>query len=188
MKIFLIILVVVVLLFIYITRIYNAYVGLDTENQNAFSNISVFLQKRLDLIPNIVETVKGYAKHEKETLENVINARSKMSSININDINDVEKISKYENELSHTLKSIMMLSENYPELKADRNFLNLQEKLQEIETEIERSRRYYNATTTDLNKFTRIFPNVLFSGIFRFRQAKLFEAEENANKGVKVEF
>lgn len=188
MIIFILIVLILLSLFIYVASIYNRYVRFDTENLNAFSNISVFLQKRLDLIPNLVETVKGYANFESKTLKDVIEARNNMTKINLSDINNIEEIKKAESTLSSTLKSIIMLQENYPNLKADTSFLNLQSELNKIETEIERARRYYNQTATELNKFTRIFPNVLFKNLFAFRNATLFEANENANQSVKVEF
>lgn len=188
MVVFIVFVLLIISLFIYIVSIYNRYVRFDTENLNAFSNISVFLQKRLDLIPNLVETVKGYANFESKTLKDVIEARNNMTKINLNDIDNIEEIKKAESVLSSTLKSIIMLQESYPNLKADTSFLNLQSELNKIETEIERARRYYNQTVTDLNKFTRIFPNVLFKNLFGFRNATLFEAEENAKQNIKVEF
>lgn len=183
--IFLIILILLVLMFI---SIYNKYVNLDNENLEAFSNIGVFSQKRLDLVINLVETVKGYAKHEAETLEKVIEARSNMFKFDLKDIDKISEIQKAENELSKTLRSIMALNEAYPELKANANFLSLQEDLKNIETELERARRYYNATAKELNRYIRVFPNVLLANIFNFRKADFFEEEQEAKKAPRVSF
>lgn len=179
---------VVVIIFLYALSIKNRYVTLDNYNKEAWSNIKVYLQKRLDLIPNLVNTVKGYAKHEKETFEAVINARNKMISIDMGNIQNVDKILEQENILSKTLKSIMMLHEAYPELKADSSFLSLQEELKNIESEILAVRKYYNGTCRELNIFVERFPNSLFFSIFNFRRATLFEPNVDINQEVKVEF
>lgn len=182
------ILVLIVILAMYSITIKNKYVEMDNYNKEAWSNVKVYLQKRLDLIPNIVNTVKGYAAHEKETLSGVIEARNQMANINLNDIDNIEKIQKAEGILAKNLKSIMMLTENYPNLKADTSFLNLQNELSKIEQEVERSRKYFNGTSRELNIFTQKFPNLLFAGIFNFRKAELFEADEIANTAPRVEF
>lgn len=168
--------------------IYNRYVSLDNDNLEAFSNIGVFSQKRLDLITNLVETVKGYSKHESETLEKVINARSKMVSIDMKNIKNISEIQEAESELNKTLKSLFALSESYPDLKANTNFLELQHNLEDIETELERARRYYNATAKNLNIFVRKFPAILLSKILNFRNADLFKEEETAKSAPKVSF
>ena len=147
---------------------YNKYVILKNLNEEGWSGIGVYLQKRLDLIPNLVNTVKGYATHEKETLENVVKLRSQMISIDTKNIDNIEKIQKLENEMTKTLRSIMMLQENYPDLKANENFLSLQSQLTQIETEIQSSRKYYNGTARDRNTFVETFPNNIFSIIFVF--------------------
>lgn len=179
---------ILVLVVLYVISMYNKYVKLNTEKNNAFSDIAVFLQKRLDLIPNIVETVKGYAKHESETLTNVIEARNKMLKLDLSNINNVDKINEIQNQLSSTLKSLFALKEAYPDLKANTNFLNLQDKLDEIETQIERARRYYNSVASNLNQYIQVFPNVLFKGIFSFKEAQLFTANEKAHESVNVKF
>ncbi|CAM3115334.1 LemA family protein [Streptobacillus felis] len=184
----LVILGVVVLIGLWAMGVYNKYVGLDNENQVAFSNIGTFLQKRLDLIPNLVETVKGYAKHESETLQNVVDARSRMLKLDLNDVKNLEEIRKMENELTKTLKSIMALSESYPELKANVNFLELQKSLTDIENQIEGTRRFYNATVGTLNTFIRRFPNVLLSGLLKFRNAEFFKEDAEAKSAPKVSF
>ncbi|WP_073508194.1 LemA family protein [Streptobacillus notomytis] len=184
----LVILGLVVLIFLWAMGVYNNYISLDTENQTAFSNIGTFLQKRLDLIPNLVETVKGYAKHENTTLQNVIEARSRMLKLDLNDINNLEVIRKMENELTKTLKSIMALSESYPDLKANVSFLELQKSLTDIENQIEGARRYYNATVGELNSFVRKFPTMLLAGIFKFRNAEYFKEDVEAKSAPKVSF
>ena len=199
MFVLLIILVIAIVLFFWISGIYNKYVVLDVENKKSFSDLGVFLQKRLDLIPNLVETVKGYAKHESETLEKVISARSQMVKLDLSDVDNVEKIQSLENGLTKTLRSIMALSESYPDLKANTNFIELQNSLKGLvflhfhflkflEKEIEGARRYYNATAGELNIFVRQFPNVLLSGMFRFRNAELFKEQEEAKDVPKVSF
>ena len=167
---------------------YNKYVILKNLNEEGWSGVGVYLQKRLDLIPNLVNTVKGYATHEKSTLENVIRLRSQMISIDTKDIDNIEKIQKLENEMTKTLRSIMMLQENYPDLKANENFLNLQSQLTQIETEIQSSRKYYNGTARDRNTFVETFPNNIFGGIFGFKKAEFFNAVEEAEKVPEVKF
>ncbi len=184
----LVILGLVILIVLWAIGVYNRYISLDTENQTAFSNVGTFLQKRLDLIPNLVETVKGYAKHETETLQGVIEARSRMLKLDLNDVNNLEEIRKMENELTKTLKSIMALSESYPDLKANVNFLELQNSLTDIENQIEGARRYYNATVGELNSFVRKFPTVLLAGIFKFRNAEYFKEDIEAKNAPKVSF
>lgn len=182
-----VLIIIVVLVFLSI-GIYNSYVLLDEKNLTAFSDLGSYLQKRLDLIPNLVETVKGYATHESQTLQKVIEARSQLLKIDMNNIENLEKINKLENQLTNTLRSILSLNESYPGLKADSGFLNLSRTLEKLEEEIVGARRYYNATAMNLNVFTRKFPNVIFSGIFRFRKAELFKEDEEAKKAPKVSF
>ena len=167
---------------------YNKYIILKNLNEEGWSGIDVYLQKRLDLIPNLVNTVKGYATHEKSTLENVIRLRSQMMSIDTKDIDNIEKIQKLENEMTKTLRSIIMLQEHYPDLKANENFLRLQSELTRIEIEIQSSRKYYNGTVRDRNTFVETFPNNIFGGIFGFKKAEFFNAVEEAEKVPEVKF
>ncbi len=167
---------------------YNKYIRLKNLNEEGWSGIEVYLQKRLDLIPNLVNTVKGYAKHEKETLENVVKLRSQMMSIDTKDIDNIEKVQKIENEMTKTLRSIMMLQENYPDLKANENFLSLQSQLSQIETEIQSSRKYYNGTARDRNTFVETFPNNILGGFLGFKKAEFFNAAEGAEKAPEVKF
>lgn len=161
---------------------YNKLISLRMNVKEGFSTIDVFLKKRYDLIPNLVETVKGYAGHEKETLQNVIEARGNAIS------SSTEEKSKYEGELSNALSRLLMLSENYPDLKADSQFMNLQKELQGIESEIEKSRRYYNGTVKNLNKTIQSIPSCIIASLFNFNEEPFFElenAEERENVQVK---
>ena len=161
---------------------YNKLVSLRMNVKEGFSTIEVFLKKRYDLIPNLVETVKGYATHEKGTLEQVIQARGNAISSSPKDK------SKYEGELSNALSRLLMISENYPDLKADLQFINLQKELQNIESEIEKSRRYYNGTVNNLNKAVQSVPSCIIASLFKFKEESFFElenAEERQNVQVK---
>jgi len=167
---------------------YNKYIRLKNLNEEGWSGIEVYLQKRLDLILVEREIFKGYATHEKETLENVVKLRSQMMSIDTKDIDNIEKIQKIENEMTKTLRSIMMLQENYPDLKANENFLSLQSQLSQIETEIQSSRKYYNGTARDRNTFVETFPNNILGGFLGFKKAEFFNAAEGAEKAPEVKF
>jgi len=142
--------------------VYNRFVKNRNMVKDAWSNIDVALKRRYDLIPNLVETVKGYAAHEKTTLERVIQARNAAIAVPSDDINAQIKA---ENQLQQTLRSIFALGEAYPDLKANTNFLDLQQKLNEIEENLERSRRYYNGTVRENNTYGESLPGVLFAGI-----------------------
>jgi len=163
---------------------YNGFITLRNKIEEAFSTMDVFLKKRHDLIPNLVETVKGYASHEKSTFENITKARNFTMSARTPE----ERI-QGEGMLTNTLKSLFAVAENYPELKANQNFLDLQQQLQNIETEIANSRRYYNAVVRDYNTRREVFPSVLIASIFSFGKKPLFEvAGEEERENVKVSF
>lgn len=175
-------LVVIVLVWIVSTR--NNFVRMRNNAEEAFSTMDVCLKKRFDLIPNFVETVKGYAKHEKETLDAVISARSRITVATTAE----EKV-KAEGELTTTLRSLMAVTESYPDLKANTNFLDLQNQLKSIETEIANSRKYYNACVKNYNIKIEIFPNNLIASWFKFKKKPLFEIEDKEErKNVKVQF
>ena len=162
---------------------YNKLVSLRMNVKEGFSTIEVFLKKRYDLIPNLVETVKGYATHEKGTLEQVIQARGNAISSSPKDK------SKYEGELSNALSRLLMISENYPDLKADLQFINLQKELQNIESEIEKSRRYYNGTVNNLNKVIEKVPSCIIASLFKFKEEAFFELENiEERQNVQVKF
>ncbi len=165
--------------------IFNKFAKNRNIVKDAFSNIDVILKKRTDMIPNLVNTVKGYAKHESGTLEKVIQARNQAVTVNADDIN--ARI-EAENKLTQTLRSIMMLTENYPDLKADGMFIQLQQQLQTIETELEKSRKFYNATVRENNTYGETFPAALFSGFLKYEAFKYFEIDAAERANVKVEF
>lgn len=162
---------------------YNGFVRLRNQADEAFATMDVYLKKRYDLIPNLVEVVKQYALHEKETLEKVIAARNMaMGSQNMDDR------AKNENMLSGTLKSLFALSENYPNLKADTSFLNLQNQLTSLENEISQSRKYYNGAVRALNTKIEMFPSNIVAQITGFKKYSFFMAEESERENVKVQF
>jgi len=168
----------------FVVLLYNSLVQLKTLVDEAWSGIDIQLKKRYDLIPNLVETVKGYAKHEKGVFEKVAELRTRaMGAESPGDKAEVE------GELTKTLKTLFAVAENYPELKADQNFLSLQSSLQEIETELERSRRYYNGAVRDYNIKIAVFPANLIAGVLGFTKRAFFEVEsEEERKVVKVSF
>ena len=175
---------VLLIIIVWVIASYNGFVRLKNSIEEAFSTMDVYLKKRYDLIPNLVETVKGYASHEKETLERVIAARNMAASATT-----MEGRVEGENMLSGTLKSLFAVAEAYPDLKANANFLELQGELRRIEDEIANSRKYYNAVVKSYNTKREVFPSVIIAGLFHFGKKPLFEvsaAEEREN--VKVQF
>ena len=177
-----IIIVVVIVLILWLIALYNGLIKLKNRVEEAWSDIDVQLKRRYDLIPNLIETVKGYAKHEKETLEDVIKARN--SAMNAQGAAKAEA----ENTLSETLKSIFALSENYPDLKANQNFLQLQDELSDTENKIQASRRFYNTNVRDFNTKIQVFPNNIIAGKLKFNSKDFFEAKESEKENVKVKF
>lgn len=153
--------------------------------QDAWANIDVALKKRHDLIPNLVNTVKGYAAHEKDTFTQVIEARNAAMAVPKGDINGQIQA---ENTLQQTLKSLFALAEAYPNLKADTSFLNLQTQLTEIEENLERARRYYNSTVRENNTYGESFPGALFAGMFKYQHFNYFEAAAGEKENVTVDF
>ncbi len=171
---------------------YNGMVGAEEEATTAFANVQSTYQRRADLIPNLVETVKGYAAHEKETLEGVVAARSKATSINIDpEKMTPEKMKEYQaaqGELSTALGRLIAIQENYPDLKANENFRDLQVQLEGTENRINEARNTYNKKVQDYNLRIRRFPNSLLSGVFGFDKMQKFEAEAGAEKAPQVKF
>ena len=165
--------------------IYNALVRLRNRVKNAWAQIDVQLKRRYDLIPNLMETVKGYMKHERETLEAVTKARQ----IAIAASGGVADQAKAENMLTQTLRSLFAVVENYPDLKANQNFLALQEELTSTENKIGFARQFYNDEVLRLNNKVEMFPSNLVAGMFTFKQAEPFELEDEAQREApKVEF
>ncbi len=185
MNIVLLILGVIIVFGLLLVIVYNRFVKNRNTVKDGWSNIDVALKRRYDLIPNLVETVKGYAAHEKTTLESVIQARNAAMAVPSNDINAQIKA---ENQLQQTLRSIFALSEAYPDLKANTNFLDLQQKLNEIEENLERSRRYYNGTVRENNTYGESFPAVLFASMLNYQHFDYFETDEASRENVKVNF
>lgn len=163
--------------------IYNSLVKLKNKVDEAWADIDTQLKRRYDLLPNLVETVKGYASHEAQTLENVIQARN--MAMNAQGIQQKEQA---ENMLTGALKTIFALAENYPDLKANQNFLQLQSTLKEIEEHIQMSRRYYNGTVRDFNTKIQVFPNNLIAGPLGFNNREFFQATEEEKQNVNVNF
>jgi len=174
--------IIIILIFVFIAY-YNKFIKLRNQADESFSGIDVQLKRRHDLIPNIVETVKGYAKHEASTLEKVVQARNIAMSAT-----SVEDKAKAENMITGALKSLFALSENYPDLKANQNFINLQNTLSEIEDNIQNARRYYNAVVRDYNILCESFPSLIVANIFNFKKREFFEIEETERENVKVNF
>ena len=179
-----IILGVVVLILFFAIGIYNGLIGLKNKVDEAWADIETQLKRRYDLIPNIVETVKGYAKHEAGTLESVTKARNMAMSAGT-----MADKAQAENALSGTLKTLFALSESYPELKANQNFMDLQQTLKDVEEHLQLSRRYFNATVRDFNVKVEIFPNNIFAGMLGFKKRDFFEVENASEReNVKVSF
>lgn len=179
-----IIIAVVVIFIIWIIAAFNGFVRLKNQVENSWSQIDVQLKRRADLIPNLINTVKGYAKHEKEVFENVTKARSALVSAG----NDVKKAAAAENMMTSALKSVFAVAEAYPQLKANENFIQLQEELTGTENKVAASRQYYNDTVMEYNTKRESFPSNVIAGMFNFGEKDLFEIEEKEKIVPKVEF
>lgn len=177
-----IIITIIALIIIYIFALYNSLIKLNNKVKEAFSTMDVYLKKRWDLVPNLVETVKGYAKHEKDTLKEVINLRSGVYDEMSND----EKI-KTNEQLATGINKIMALAESYPELKASDNFKNLSNQLTKIEDDIANARKYYNGVVRIYNNKVEMFPNNIFAKAFGYKAKTMFEASVNERGNVKIE-
>lgn len=177
---------VIALILLFIAAMYNGLVTLKNRVEEAMSDMDVQLKRRYDLIPNLVETVKGYAKHEEGTLEKVIAARNSAMSVSSS---DVEHKIEAENNLSSTLKSIFALSEAYPDLKANQNFLELQRELSDTEDKIMASRRFYNGNVRDFNTKLQVFPTNLINKTLNFTAYKFYELSDAAQReNISVKF
>lgn len=182
---YLIVLIILVILVAAVVTVYNKLVRLRNTVKSSWSDIDVQCKKRFDLVPNLVETVKGYASHEKTVFEKVTQARAMAMQAA-----SPAEMAKAENMIRDTLKSLFAVAEAYPELKANANFMQLQSQLQELENNIEYARRYYNAVVRDFNILIESFPSNLVASAFNFKQAELFQLEtpEIERKPVKVSF
>lgn len=179
-----IVLAVVVIIVIAVIAMYNSLVQARIKVDNAWSQIDVQLQRRFDLIPNFVETVKGYATHESETFNKIAELRTAWAGTQ-----SVAEKANLDNELSNALKTIMAVSENYPDLKANQNFSELSEELRNTENKISFARQFYNDTVTMYNTKLEVFPSNIIAGMFNFKSRELFTADnDEARKNVKVDF
>lgn len=177
-------LIIIVLLVLAIISMYNSLVRLRQKVKNSWSQIDVQLQRRFDLIPNLVETVKGYMEHEKDVLAKVTELRTSWANAG-----SVAEKADLDNQLSGALKTIMAVSENYPDLKANQNFSELQQELQNTENKISFSRQFYNDSVTMYNTKLEVFPSNLIASMFGFKAEDLFKAEsDEARKNVKIDF
>ncbi len=175
---------IIAIIIIAVISMYNGLVQAKIKVDNAWSQIDVQLQRRFDLIPNFIETVKGYMNHESETFEKIAQIRTSWANTQ-----NVTKKAELDNELSTALKSIMAVSESYPELKANQNFSELSEELRNTENKISFSRQFYNDTVTMYNTKLQVFPSNIIAGMFNFQARDLFVAEsDEARKNVKVDF
>ncbi len=181
---FLIFLGIVALIIFWVIGMYNRLVVLRNRIDNAWSQIDVQLKRRVDLIPNLVETVKGYAKHEQGTLEKVIQARNML----VNAGGDVKAQAAADNMLTGALKSVFALAESYPDLKANQNFMMLQEELTGTESKIAYARQFYNDSVLQYDNGIEMFPTNLLAGMFGFQPKPYFEVPEGEREAVKVQF
>lgn len=179
-----IILIIFAVVAVFVVGIYNGLVKLRNRCDNSWAQVDVQLRRRYDLIPNLVETVKGYAQHEKETFQKVTEARAQALNAG-----NVQEQGKAENMLTGALKSLFAVSESYPELKANKNFMMLQEELAGTESKIAYSRQFYNDTVMKFNTKQQVFPSNIIANMFNFQEKEYFEIEEpEAKEPVKVKF
>lgn len=177
---------IIVILIFWFIGVYNGMVKAKIKIDNSWSDISVFLKKRFDLIPNLVNTVKGYAAHESQTLEKVVQARNAAVAV---PPTDVQGMAQANQQLGGALRGLLAIAENYPDLKANTNFLDLQRTLQSIEEDLSSARRYYNATVRDYNTSIQQFPGVIVARMAGFNAREFFELEnKDEAKNVEVKF
>jgi LemA protein len=171
---------------------YNKMVSMDEQVTSQWAQVENVYQRRADLIPNLVNTVKGYAAHEQETLEGVIEARSKATSVNVDPTKltpeSMEQFNQAQQGLSSALSRLMVVVERYPDLKANQNFLDLQAQLEGTENRIAVERKKFNEVTQTYNAYIRKFPQVIYSGWFGFEKKTYFEAQQGADKAPEVQF
>lgn len=187
-----IVLLLVLMLVFSVKNSYNKMVTMDEGVSAQWSNVENVYQRRADLIPNLVNTVKGYAEHERETLEGVIEARAKATSVTIDpsklDAQSIQKFQEAQDGLGSALSRLMVVMERYPDLKANQNFMDLQAQLEGTENRIAVERRKFNETAQQYNTYIRRFPQVLFAGMFNFDKKAYFEAQKGAEKAPEVQF
>ena len=168
---------------VFVLGVYNGLITARNRVKESWSGIDVQLKRRSDLIPNLIETVKGYAKHERAVFENVTKARSALLGAG-----DAKAAAQADNMLTGALKSLFAVAENYPQLKASENFKELQGELSDTETKIAASRQFYNSNVLDYNNKLQVFPNAIIANSFGFKPEEFFESDEAAKEPVKVKF
>lgn len=174
---------IILLLGLFVMGVYNALIQSRVRTREAWSGIDVQLKRRADLVPNLVETVRGYAAHERETFENVTRARAMLEQAQ-----GPAQAAQANNQLTQALRSLFAVAENYPQLRASENFMALQRELSDIEEKIAYSRQFYNRNVTDFNTRIQVFPNVMIANMFSFQRFEFFEAEEEAREAPEVSF
>lgn len=175
--------VIVAVVGLYVLAVYNSLASLKVKVQEAWSSIDIQLKRRVDLIPNLVETVKGYASHEKEVFQKVTEARSALMNAG-----NAKEADQANNMLSGAIKSLFAVAESYPELKASDNFKELQSSLEDTEDKISYSRQFYNSVVRDFNSKLVVFPSNIVASLFGFKSQEFFEAEQSEREPVKVDF
>jgi len=189
-----ILIIIIILAGIILAFVYNRLVKFQVRTEEAWADIDVQLKRRYDFIPNLLETVKGYAQHERVTLQEVIDARSKASSMSVDissaSVEQMQALAGAESSLNGALNKLFALSENYPDLKANENFLELQRELSDTENKIQAARRFFNATVKDLKTALQTFPTNMIASLFGFKDRNFFELPENSveREVVKVSF
>lgn len=178
-----ILIIIIIIIALLLIKCYNDLVNGRNHVENAWSQIDVQLQRRNDLIPNIVETVKGYAGHEKSTLSEVTQARANMANAT-----SVKEVAEADTMITNALKSLFAVSESYPDLKANQNFIELQQELSDTEDKISYSRQFYNDTVLKYNNLCQQFPSSIVASIFHFKTSEFFEAQEGTRAAPKVQF
>ncbi len=181
--ILIIVIIIIIALILFLISTYNGLVKSRNKVKNSWAQIEVQLNRRGDLIPNLIETVKGYAAHESKVFDDVTQARAGLMNAN-----GVQEMADADNTLNQTLKSLFAVAENYPDLKANENFKNLQNQLEETENKISYSRQFYNDTVLMYNNKCETFPSNIFANAFGFKQAEFFKAQEGTETVPKVEF
>ena len=188
MTILYIVLAVLAIVLVWLIATYNGLIRGKNRVDEAYSDVDVQLKRRYDLIPNLVETVKGYMTHERETLVKLTEARASAMAVHDNKGATLAQREQAENALSNTLKSLFAVTENYPELKASQNFLQLQDEISDTENKIQAARRFYNGNVRDFNIKIQVFPTNLIAGALKFTKYEFFQAAEGERQNVQVKF
>ncbi len=183
-----VVLAIIAVVIVWLIAVYNGLIKLRNRVDEAFSDIDVQLKRRYDLIPNLMETVKGYMNHESETLQKVTEARTSAMAIHENKNATPEQQAEAENMLSGALKTLFAVSENYPDLKASANFAKLQDELSDTENKIQAARRFYNGNVRDFNTKIQMFPTNIIVNMIGFKKYEFFKADEDEKENIKVQF